>query len=67
MAKKCVTYTWAKEMVPVAMENVYERLGDAEEFPAIEQTFANVTGNNYIWKPLSENNGLWNAKQCRQR
>lgn len=50
MAKKCVTYTGAKEMVPVAkemvpvaMENVYERLSDAEEFPAIEQTFANVT------------------------
>lgn len=55
MARKCVTYTEASDMFPVVVENLYERLSDSDEFPALEQSFANVTGNNYKWKnPLRD-------------
>lgn len=55
MARKCVTYTEARDMYPVVMENMYERLGDADEFPALEQTFASVAGENFKWRdPLRE-------------
>lgn len=55
MAKKCVTYTEARDMFPVAMENMYEKLSDADEFPTLEQSFADVAGTNYKWKnPLRD-------------
>lgn len=55
MARKCVTYTEARDMFPVVLDNMYERLSDADEFPTMEKSFANVTGENYTWKnPLRE-------------
>lgn len=55
MAKRNLTYAEAKEQVPIASQNVYEALYDAEEFPTPAETFADMAKGSFRWKdPLRE-------------
>lgn len=50
MAKRNITYTEAREIVPIASENIYEPLNHLEEYPVLAESFASMAGGNYKWK-----------------
>lgn len=55
MARRNITYTEAREIIPISSKNLYEPLSHLEEFPVLDNTFADMTGGNYRWKnPLRE-------------
>lgn len=55
MAKKNLTYTEAREQIPIATQNLYEPLMNAAEFPTMEQDYATMTKGQYTWKdPLRD-------------
>lgn len=55
MAKRNLTYAEAKEQIPIANQNLYETLYDAEDFPTPAESFADMTRGNFRWKdPLRE-------------
>lgn len=55
MAKRNLTYAEAKEQVPTENQNLYEALYDAEEFPTLSDSFADMAKGNFRWKdPLRE-------------
>lgn len=55
MAKRNLTYTEAREEVPIATQNLYDPLLNADEFPSLDQTYATMASGLYTWKdPLRE-------------
>lgn len=55
MSKKNLTYTEAREQIPLVSENVYELLQHADEFPTTSESFSSMAKGNYAWKdPLRE-------------
>lgn len=54
MSRKNLTYSEAREQIP-QVQNMYEPLLHAEEFPATSDTFAQMTKGQFTWKnPLRE-------------
>lgn len=55
MARKNLTFTEARLQFPVLSQNIYEPLSKVDEFPMVNETFAEMTRDNYNWKdPLKE-------------
>lgn len=48
MAKKCLTYVEARELVaPVPVQNSYDLLANYEEFPVLKESYAKMTAGRY--------------------
>lgn len=55
MAKQNLTYTEAREEVPIISQNLYEPLMNIDEFPTVDQSYATMASGQYTWKdPLRE-------------